>query len=100
MKKITIIIMAMVGGLALRAAPADPTTSSSLSAVANAIQKPAPKVPVRLFQPAPVDQNRVQHLGKISSRPWTQVATTPEPVPFVDDHPYNAEFRLFTINFK
>ena len=89
----------MVGSLAMQAVAADPATHSTLSTAANAIQKPALKTQAHFLQPPTVDKYHIDHVGRMSSRPWTAVSGWPQTAPFVDDRPYNAEFRLFTVGF-
>jgi hypothetical protein len=96
MKRMNLVLM-VAGSLAMPAmvSAADNTSSSS---VATHVQKST--VPQRILQllkqPEPVS-DKIQRVGGISSRPWTQVAGWPPATPFADERYYQPHFNLFWV---
>ena len=79
--KTTIIILMVAGGLTMQAVAASPDNSPSASThFRQNVKHPF----YEFWMPKTAPSYKIEHFGRISSRPWAQIAGRPAPAPFAD----------------
>src|SRR5579859_5711307 len=93
MKTTTMLVILVAGGLAMQAA-ADNTDKgpSAYTKTQKSNWQPFYKA---LKEKSP-SSDKIERVGNISSRPWSQIAGRPAPPAFYDQRVYEPHFTLFS----